>query len=101
MTTEGLPPSGSAVVESVEKTQGFGEGSFGEPNGNVKAEIKAEIKAEAPKVESPAKDIREIQGLLVSGIYPGNVAPAIMRAYQLLEAMAQQIEKATKNEPAK
>lgn len=55
-----------------------------EPNGNVKAE--------APK-ESPAKDLREIQTLLTNGIFPGNVAPAIVRAFNLLENMAQVVER--------
>jgi hypothetical protein len=60
----------------------------------VKAEeAKAEeSKVEAPK-ESPAKDIREIQYLLVNGIYPGNVAPQVVKAYQLLDKMAVEIEK--------
>ncbi len=83
--SEQLPPSGSAVVEPVVESKGFGEGSFGE---TAKAEPNGNVKAEKPQ-ESPAKEIREIQGLLVSGIYPGNVAPAVVRGYQLLEAMAQ------------
>lgn len=58
------------------------------PNGNVKEESKVE----APK-ESPAKDLREIQALLVNGIFPGNVAPQIVKAFQLLEHMAQAVEK--------
>jgi hypothetical protein len=56
----------------------------------------AEMKAEEPKTEvkeSPAKDIREIQYLLVNGIFPGNVAPQVVKAYQLLDKMAVEIEK--------
>ena len=49
------------------------------------------VKASAPK-ESPAKDLREIQALLINGIFPGNQAPAIVKAFHLLEAMAQQVE---------
>lgn len=51
--------------------------------------------AEAPKAEakpSPAQDLRNIQMLIVSGIFPGNVAPQVVAAYQLLEKMAQKVE---------
>lgn len=41
---------------------------------------------------SPAQDLRDIQGLLVNGIFPGQVAPAVVKAYQLLEHMAKAIE---------
>lgn len=47
----------------------------------------------APKqAPSPAQDLRDIQMLLVQGIFPGQVAPAVVKAYQLLEKMAVQIE---------
>lgn len=49
-------------------------------------------KTEPPKV-SPAKDLREIQALLANGIFPGNVAPTIVKAYNLLEQMAQVVER--------
>ena len=42
---------------------------------------------------SPAKDLRDIQSLLVMGIFPGQMAPAVVKAYQLLEQMAIQVEK--------
>jgi len=42
---------------------------------------------------SPAQDVRDIQTLLVQGIFPGQVAPAIVKAYNLLEKMAVEIEK--------
>jgi hypothetical protein len=64
------------------------------PTGVVDAvEVKKEAPkaVEAPKV-SPAADLRDIQALLANGIYPGNVAPAIVKAYQLLEKMAVEIE---------
>jgi hypothetical protein len=48
--------------------------------------------AEKPKV-SPAQDLRNIQALIVNGIFPGNVAPEVVKAYQLLEQMALVIEK--------
>jgi len=52
--------------------------------------------AEAPKAEAqkpgPAQDLRNIQMLIVSGIFPGNVAPQVVSAYQLLEKMAQKVE---------
>jgi hypothetical protein len=57
----------------------------------VDAPKETPINTERPKV-SPAQDLRDIQGLLVNGIFPGQVAPAVVKAYQLLEKMAQQIE---------
>lgn len=45
---------------------------------------------------SPAQELREIQHLLLGGIFPGNVAPAVVRAYQLLERMASEVESAAK-----
>lgn len=74
------PASGSAVVES----QTFNEGKFGgsEPQEAVK-----------PPVPSPAEDLRHIQGLLAGGIFPGNMAPQVVKSWNLLEHMAQQIEK--------
>jgi hypothetical protein len=50
-----------------------------------------EAKTEAPK-PSPAQDLRDIQALVINGIFPGNMAPAIMKAYQLLEKMCQEVE---------
>jgi hypothetical protein len=44
------------------------------------------------KTPSPAQDLRDIQMLLVQGIFPGQVAPAVVKAYSLLEKMAVQIE---------
>jgi len=46
---------------------------------------------EQPK-KSPAQDLRNIQQLLVMGIFPGQAAPEICKAYQLLENMAQKVE---------
>lgn len=48
--------------------------------------------APAAKVASPAQDLRDIQYLLLNGIFPGNVAPAVVKAYGLLEKMSLQIE---------
>lgn len=45
-----------------------------------------------PKQASPAQDLREIQQLLVMGIFPGQMAPSVVKAYQLLEAMAKGVE---------
>ena len=64
------------------------EGTIGTPAPTPAAEAP---KAEAPK-PSPAQDLRNIQMLIVSGIYPGNVAPQVVAAYQLLEKMAQKVE---------
>lgn len=66
---------------------------------DVKPEVKAEnaVKQEAPK-PSAAQDLRNIQALLAGGIFPGNYAPQIVAAYQLLEKMASQVEmEASKN----
>ena len=46
------------------------------------------------KAVSPAQDLRNIQNLIVNGIFPGNVAPEVVKAYKLLEDMAQVVEKA-------
>lgn len=52
---------------------------------------------EAPK-PSPAQDLRDIQMLLVNGIFPGQVAPSVVKAYSLLEQMASKVEKDASNE---
>jgi hypothetical protein len=44
------------------------------------------------KKPSPAQDLRDIQMLLISGIFPGNMAPSVVKAYQLLEQMAKAVE---------
>lgn len=44
------------------------------------------------KQVSPAQDLRDIQMLLVGGIFPGNMAPMVVKAYNMLEAMAKQVE---------
>jgi len=82
---DNVPGSGSAVVEPVVDMPGFGEGGFGEAP-------KAATKSEPPKV-SPAQDLRDVQALLVNGIFPGNVAPQIVKAFQMLEQMALMVEK--------
>jgi hypothetical protein len=80
------------------------------PENNV-VNTTAETVKEAPKpspapglrapAPSPAQDLRDVQNLLVSGIFPGNMAPSIVRAYQLLEAMAKQVEATNdKKDPA-
>lgn len=61
-------------------------------NDNV-GNVKETSKPEAPK-ESPAKDLREIQALLVNGIFPGNIAPQVVKAFHLLDQMCLTIEKA-------
>lgn len=55
-------------------------------------EAKAPEAPEAQAKASPAQELRDIQNLLVGGIFPGNMAPAIVRAYQMLENMAKQVE---------
>jgi len=61
------------------------------------SEEKTSNNTEQPKAESkpkvsPAQDLRNIQQLLVLGIFPGQAAPEICKAYQLLEAMAKKVE---------
>lgn len=55
---------------------------------------------EAKKV-SPAQDLRDIQYLLLNGIFPGNVAPSVVKSYHLLEQMAVQVEKDAADKAAK
>jgi hypothetical protein len=64
----------------------------------VDGNVKEGIKVEAPKVESPAKDLREIQALIVNGIFPGNVAPQVVKAFHMLESMASKVELEYKHE---
>lgn len=49
---------------------------------------------QASPAVSPAQDLRNLQMLLVSGIFPGNVAPQVVAGYNLLEKMAIAIEAA-------
>lgn len=51
--------------------------------------------SEAPKA-SPAQDLRDIQQLVVCGIFPGNMAPSVVKAYQLLDRMCVEIENSAK-----
>jgi len=51
-----------------------------------------EVKTVPPVEKSPAADLRDIQQLLVMGIFPGQMAPSVVKAYQLLEMMAKQVE---------
>lgn len=70
------------------------------PTGVIDTEVNTEVpKIEAPVAAkpSPAQDLRDIQALVVNGIYPGNVAPSVVKAYQLLERMAVEIEKAAES----
>jgi len=62
------------------------------PEAPVSSATEAPTSAATPSKVSPAQDLRDIQMLLVSGIYPGNAAPAIVKAYQMLEMMAKQVE---------
>ena len=57
-------------------------------------EAPQEVKAAPAEVSkaSPAQDLRDIQALLVTGVFQGNMAPALVKAYQLLEMMASQVE---------
>ncbi len=56
------------------------------------AETPSEVKKDAMPKVSPAQDLREIQNLLVCGIFPGQMAPAVVKAYQMLEQMAKSVE---------
>jgi hypothetical protein len=60
---------------------------------NQPEDVKTETKAEnVTKQKSPAQDLREIQQLLVMGIFPGQMSPAVVKGFQLLEAMAKGVE---------
>lgn len=66
---------------------------------NLVNEVKAPESAQKPSMQgtpSPAQDLRDLQALLTNGIFPGNVAPAIVKAYNLIEKMAVQVEKDAK-----
>jgi hypothetical protein len=68
------------------------------------SETSVEIKPETPAAEaaavpqaeakkpSAAQDLRNIQMLLVSGMFPGNAAPMVVAAYNQLEVMAKKVE---------
>jgi hypothetical protein len=49
-------------------------------------------KQEAPK-PGPAHEIRQAQALLAGGLFPGQMAPAIVAAFSKLESIAVKIEK--------
>jgi hypothetical protein len=61
----------------------------------VDAEVVGPKAPEATKV-SPAKDLRNIQSLIANGIFIGNLAPEVVKAYNLLELMAAEVEKNAK-----
>lgn len=73
------------TVESVENVS---------KNETVADAPKETVNNTAVKTPSPAADLREIQNLLVNGIFPGQVAPSVVKSFQLLEKMALQIEAA-------
>jgi hypothetical protein len=52
------------------------------------------------KKASPAQELRDIQALLVSGVFAGNMAPAVCKAFNLLEQMAQAVEKNEEQKPS-
>ena len=57
--------------------------------------VEKPVVPEAPKV-SPAQDLRNIQALIANGIFIGNMAPEVVKAYQLIEKMALEVEKSAK-----
>lgn len=64
------------------------------PPVETKADASQATSAKPTQVKaSPAQDLRDIQYLLLNGIFPGNVAPAVVKGYQLLEQMASKVEK--------
>lgn len=50
------------------------------------------VPTKSAPVKGPADDLRSIQNLLVSGIFPGNMAPAVVQGFSLLDAMAAAVE---------
>jgi len=59
----------------------------------VQEETVKDVPVADVKKVSPAQDLRDIQYLLLNGIFPGNVAPSVVKSYHLLEQMASQVEK--------
>lgn len=64
------------------------------PEKSVVNKQEGEAKVQGKVTPSPAQDLRDIQDLLVNGIFPGQVAPTVVKSYQILEKMAVQIEQA-------
>jgi len=62
------------------------------PEAPVSSATEVPTPAATPSKVSPAQDLRDIQMLLVGGIFPGNMAPMVVKAYNMLEAMAKQVE---------
>lgn len=101
MSDTQIPASGSAIIEPVDNTKGFGIGAFGKVPIRKEEVIPVQevVQAQTPKEEkSPAQDLKEIQNLLVMGIYPGNMAPAICKAHALLQHMVDKVELDAKHE---
>ncbi len=53
---------------------------------------------EAAKEPGPAHEIRQAQALLAGGLFPGQMAPAIVSAFQTLGKIADKIELDAKHE---
>jgi len=61
--------------------------------GKTEAVKPSPAQVEGPTQVSPAQDLRNIQQLIVLGVFPGQCAPEIVKAYLLLEDMCLKIEK--------
>jgi hypothetical protein len=77
-------------VENVSKTEALPVEEKITQDNTQDAQTKTQ--AGTSPVKSPAQALRNIQQLLVMGIFPGQAAPEICKAYQLLENMAQKVE---------
>ncbi len=51
-----------------------------------------DVKAVVEKAPSPAEDLRNFQGLLLSGIFPGQVSPQVVKSYNLIDRIAKAVE---------
>jgi hypothetical protein len=76
-----------------------------ETNETAVADSPSKVESAAPAPEakvsptpevSPAQDLKEIQNLLVCGIFPGQMAPSVVKAYSLLQKMVENIESQNK-----
>lgn len=54
--------------------------------------VPAQTEALEKRQPGPADELRQIQMLLINGIFPGNVAPQVVKGYQYLDALAAKIE---------
>lgn len=57
--------------------------------------------ASSQPVPKPGDELRVIQMLLVEGIFPGKVAPSVVKSFNFLEQMITVVEKAAEDAKSK